>query len=58
MKKRDAIKHYGTGAAVADALGIRPQAVSKWGDTIPYLRAVQLQKLTRGKLVPGKNDYR
>lgn len=58
MKKRDAIKHFGTGAAVADALGIRPQAVNKWGDIVPYARAVQLQKLTRGKLKPGKADYR
>jgi DNA-binding transcriptional regulator YdaS (Cro superfamily) len=58
MKKRDAIKHFGTGAAVADALGIRPQAVNKWGDIVPYARAVQLQKLTRGKLKPGARDYR
>lgn len=57
MKKRDAIKHFGTGAAVADALGIRPQAVNKWGDIVPYARAVQLRKITRGKLKTCDKDY-
>ena len=57
MKKIDAIKHFGTGAAVADALGIRPQAVNKWGEIVPYARAVQLRKITRGKLKTCDKDY-
>lgn len=58
MKKTDAIKHFGTGSAVADALGIRPQAVNKWGDIVPHARAVQLRKITRGKLKTCEQDYR
>jgi len=50
MKRDDAIKHFGTGAALADALDIRPQAVNQWRDLVPMARAKQLEKITKGAL--------
>lgn len=49
MTKDQAIKHFGSGAKVADALKITRQAVSNWVD-VPLLQQVRLQKITRGKL--------
>lgn len=57
MKKTDAVKHFKTAAAVADALGIRPQAVNKWPDIVPRKRAVQLRDITKGALKIVVSDY-
>ena len=57
MKKRDAVKHYKTASALADALGIRPQAIHQWGDMVPKKRAIVLQRITRGKLKYAPSDY-
>ncbi len=54
MRKADAIAHFGSVAQVAAALGISTQAVSQWGELIPPLRAIVLQRVTRGALKP---DY-
>ncbi|MNE52280.1 Cro/CI family transcriptional regulator [Aeromonas salmonicida] len=50
MKKNEAIKHYGGVVQLAAALGIKPQSVSQWGDTIPQGRAYQIELLTGGQL--------
>ena len=50
MKKIDAIKHFGGIVKLAEALDIRPQAISQWSATVPVGRAYQLQILTEGKL--------
>jgi DNA-binding transcriptional regulator YdaS (Cro superfamily) len=50
MKTVDAIRYFGTQAALAKALGVSKQAVSQWGDTIPDGRAYQLQVITGGRL--------
>ncbi|HHQ4925307.1 TPA: Cro/CI family transcriptional regulator [Aeromonas veronii] len=50
MKTEHAIEHFGSKAAIADALGIKKSAVSQWGDTIPKGRAYQIEVLTGGKL--------
>lgn len=50
MKKSDVIKHFGSAKKAAEALGIKPPAISQWGDEIPPLRALQLEKLTHGVL--------
>lgn len=50
MKKSDAIEHFGSASKLASAINIAPSAVSQWGETIPPLRAYQLEKITGGKL--------
>lgn len=50
MKKVDVITYFGTQEKVAQALGIRQGCVSRWGETIPHLRAYQIEDLTKGAL--------
>ncbi len=50
MLTSKAIEHYGSEAAVAEALGISRQAVNKWGELVPPLSAARLEKLSDGKL--------
>lgn len=50
MRKSEVLSHFGTQQKVADALGISQRAVSGWDDVIPMGRALQLEKVTRGKL--------
>lgn len=51
MTKQEAIGHFKTVANLAKALGITTQAVYGWGDRVPELRQLQLEKITRGALV-------
>jgi transcriptional repressor of cell division inhibition gene dicB len=50
MKTEEAIRFFGTQAALARALGVSKQAVSRWGESVPDGRAYQLQVITNGKL--------
>ncbi len=43
MTKQEAIELFGSASALADALGITDQAVSKWGDEVPELRVFQIR---------------
>ncbi|KKO60002.1 Cro/CI family transcriptional regulator [Serratia sp. IR-2025] len=45
MKKSEAIKIAGGKAKLARLLNVTKGAVSQWGDEIPELRALQLEKL-------------
>lgn len=59
MKTRDAIKHFGTAAELARALGIQRQSICGWGKTVPLARQYQIEKLTGGKLsAPAVKPYR
>lgn len=53
MKKKDAIDHFGSVAALAEALGITPEAIYQWGDDVPESREYQLHFITDGKLKAG-----
>jgi len=44
MKTQDAIKAAGGAKALADALGVWPQAVYKWGEDVPSSRLAQVQQ--------------
>lgn len=44
------LKYFGTQAAIARALKIKPQAVTNWGGEIPMLRQYELERITDGKL--------
>ena len=50
MRKDEAVRHFGTAAALAEALGIAPSSVSEWGEFVPRGRAYELQVLTGGVL--------
>lgn len=50
MRTRDVIEHFGSQAAVAHALGIKPPSVAGWGDRVPDLRQLQIERITNGKL--------
>ena len=44
------VKHFGNATKLAEALGLTKAAVSQWGDTVPLLRAYQIERLTNGEL--------
>lgn len=50
VTKDDAIKHFGTQAAVAEALGIKQSSVAEWGEYPPELRQIQIHRVTLGAL--------
>ena len=57
MKTTEVLKHFSSQVAVAHVLGISRAAVNKWGPTVPPLRQLQLQAITRGKLKPDRDVY-
>lgn len=57
MRKQTVIEHFGTAAAVAEALGISRQAVSEWGEVVPKGAAYQLQVITAGRLAVDPTCY-
>jgi len=50
MTKDHAIKHFGSQAKLAAALGMTQGSVSLWGDYPPPVRQLQLEALTAGAL--------
>ncbi|WP_018693556.1 Cro/CI family transcriptional regulator [Algicola sagamiensis] len=50
MKKAEAVKHFGDTKKLARALNITPSSIYQWGETIPPLRAFQIERITKGKL--------
>lgn len=50
MNMNEAIQHFGSKKKLAEALGIRPSAVTQWGDSIPEGRQYQLQVISKNKL--------
>jgi len=50
MRTDEVIKHFGSKAKVARALGCYKSVVSRWGAVVPFHRAVQLDELTNGEL--------
>jgi DNA-binding transcriptional regulator YdaS (Cro superfamily) len=51
VRTEDAVKHFGSQAALARTLRITRSAVSQWGDRVPERQALRLQALTLGQLV-------
>jgi DNA invertase Pin-like site-specific DNA recombinase len=47
MKTKDVIDYFGSKKAVADALGIWPQAVYRWGEDVPDAQAYRIQQIVR-----------
>lgn len=53
MRKQDVLDRFGGAAAVAAALGITRSAVYQWGDEVPLLSALHIERLTNGELTTG-----
>ena len=51
MTTDEAIRHYGSKAKLAAALGIWPHGIYKWGNRPPLLRQYQIEHLSRRELV-------
>jgi len=49
VTKQEAINHFGSAKSLAEALGVKPQAVSQWSQ-IPARRQYELERLTNGGL--------
>ena len=49
MKTQDAVELFGGHKALADALGIWPQAIYKWGENVPDLRRYQIEEIVRNR---------
>ena len=59
MRTEEAIRHFGSAAALARALGITRQAVHDWGDEVPTVRTFQIEVVTAGALrAPRPPDER
>ena len=50
MRTSDVIEQFGSQAAVAHALGIKPPSVAEWRESPPALRQLQIERITAGKL--------
>ena len=53
MKTQQVIDHFGSQAAVAQALGIAQPSVAQWHESPPALRQLQIEALTNGALRAG-----
>lgn len=53
----DAINHFGSKTAVAEALDIHKSALSRWGYYVPKNRARDLNEITKGQLKYDKKFY-
>jgi hypothetical protein len=58
MEKAAAIEFFGSGAELARRLGLGRQAVSNWGEVIPEVYALRLERMTGGDLVYDESHYR
>jgi hypothetical protein len=47
VKKEEAIRIFGSVKLLADALGVWPQAVYKWGHIVPDYRRMQIQEILK-----------
>lgn len=50
MDMQSVIQHFGSKSKTARALGLAPASVTLWGDRVPSLRQLQIERLTGGKL--------
>ena len=55
MTTEEVVAYFGSKRAVANAIGIKEQALTGWGRNPPALRQFQLQTVTKGKLKVDKS---
>lgn len=57
MKKQHVIDYYGSTTKVAQALGVERSTVHRWKELVPIKTALEIQKLTDGRLMVNTQDY-
>jgi hypothetical protein len=57
MKTSEVVTFYGSKAALAAALGLRPPSISEWGEFPPPLRQLQIEALSGGELKAEPSCY-
>jgi DNA-binding transcriptional regulator YdaS (Cro superfamily) len=58
MRLSDAVSYFGTQQKLANAIGIKQGAISSWKkERIPLARALQIEKITHGKLKADLSLY-
>ena len=57
MLKKTAMAYFKNGVALAQAIRVSPQAVSKWGDVVPWGAALEIQRVTVGVLQRDESLY-
>tara|TARA_S200002703_G_scaffold144568_1_gene138321 strand:- start:213 stop:377 length:165 start_codon:yes stop_codon:yes gene_type:complete len=50
MTTKQSLKHFGGIKKLAEALGIWPHSIYRWGDNPPKLRQFEIERLTDGAL--------
>ncbi|MDL1881846.1 hypothetical protein FBQ88_12500 [Gammaproteobacteria bacterium PRO2] len=56
MTTEEAIVYFGGAKPLADALGIWPHAIYRWGDYPPMGRQYELEVITHGALKAERHD--
>jgi hypothetical protein len=58
MTMQEALNHYGSRKRLADELGLWPQTVYAWGDSIPLPRQYEIEVRTGGALKADRVNER
>ena len=58
MNKDKVIKYFGDTKAVAKALDVTTQYVYQWGEIVPEVVALKLERISEGGLQYKEKDYR
>ena len=58
MLTKEVLKHYGSRAAVAKAIGYTRQAMYRWGKIVPEQAAYRIEQDTGGKFQVDPKVYR
>jgi hypothetical protein len=58
MLTQSVINHFGSPQAVADVLGISRQAVVQWGEYVPPISALEIDRVSSGALKYDADFYK
>ena len=58
MLTKDVIKHFGSRAKLAEAIGYSRQAIYRWGRYVPEVAAYRIAAATEGRFVVNPALYR
>lgn len=58
MLTKDVLKHYGTRAKLAEAIGYTRQAIYRWGRIVPEAAAYRIAAHSGGRFTVNPDLYR
>lgn len=56
MRTQEAVDHYGSQVALAEAIGVKQPTVAGWGEYPPLPRQIDIEVATAGKLKAELSD--